>query len=100
MRYFKVLIAKRPTLFPEGPNEILNGGGFEERLISLNIEDQVVVFKPHFHGGFSDPIRSRVMLLGGHDGPAPEVAHLAQDSLIIGGYKDFFNSPAGSRLRS
>ena len=68
----------------ERPDHLVHLDGFEEGLIALDVDDDVVVLKMQRFDGLGYPVRPRAVAGGGHDRPAAEGLNRLEDPLVVG----------------
>jgi len=60
----------------------------KNRLVTLDIDHQIVPVQPQDGGGLSQAVAPRSVVVSGHDGLAAESGHTFGNAAIIGGDRD------------
>src|SRR3989454_4014883 len=65
----------------------IHRGGVDQRLVALDVDDDLCVATRGAGGDFGHPLGARAMVASGHHRVAIKFLHGAQDSLVIGGHQ-------------
>lgn len=75
----------RGGFFEKGSDGSVDGDRIDERLVPLDIDENVAGF---VRGHLGDALGSGAMVRAGHTGFAPEGFHSIEDALVVGGHQD------------